>query len=282
MYVNIIDLYGVESFGSSPWDSCTTEPGLTHQGNDGDHTVSQDYGFNGRWVAVENDSGSRVYVYGHNDSDALDIALETPVALPHNLVKDNLEGELAAPAPHYLFGWRYTVDEEDSDPAKQDEYHWSDGEVYDLGTGYGPNWSDKPPPVEALGRLICSYLANATEVEVEDEPDGSGTRVSINGLAFVAPRLVLGEFTTRTVRAMVAWLTRDDYEYDSGVNDPFTNNTRNPPVERIFFTVHNGFWCWFAKALLAYGYYHFVVRSNRDESITFYSDGLTCSGPVTS
>ena len=280
--MNLIDLYGSPPpGGASPWDILTTEPGLTYKADDGiDHTVAQDFGpRDGRWVAVESDTSDRVYVYGHPESEALDVALETPIARDGRWVTgDNLDGDVAAPAPHYEFGWRYLVPDEDIDAERLEEgaYHISDdGSVYDLGTGYGPVWVDHVPPVGAIARLICAFLAHETEVEVEDR--GAGTDVRIGALSFTAPRLVLGEHTPRTIKALITHLTDEVHEFDSVDHYPSPDRAKYPPVWRILYPVYDGFWVWFRRALAAYGFDDFSCRSNSD-CLTFYSDGATCSG----
>jgi len=277
--MNLIDLYGDAAAGNSPWDRLTTEPGLTYTSCDGrDNTVAQDFGpRDGRWVAVANDTGGRVYVFGYPDDEALDVALETPIARMMSTVKgDNLDGDVAAPAPHYEFGWRYLVAAEDQEPDREGDYYTSgDGSVYDLDTGYGPVWADHVPPAGAIARLICAFLAHETEVEVEDR--GVGTDVRIGGLSFTAPRLVLGEHTPRTIAALIAHLTDEVHVFDSVDHYPSPDRAKYPPVWRIFYPVYDGFWVWFRRALAAYGFDDFVVRSN-STILTFYSDGATCSG----
>lgn len=279
--MNLIDLYGDAAIGSSPWDRLTTEPGLTYVDDDGMvHTVAQDLGpRERRWVAVESDTGGRVYIYGHTDGDALDVALKTPVARMMSVVTgDNLDGDVAAPAPHYEFGWRYLVADEDREEDREDDYHISgDGDAYDRDSGYGPVWVDKVPPAGAIARLICSFLAHAREVEVEDLPHDKGTRVCINGLEFTAPKLVLGEYTPRTISALITHLTDEVYEFNSVDHYPQPDRAKYPPVWRIMYPVYEGFWAWFRRALSAYGFDDFVVRSNI-HCLTSYSDGATCSG----
>lgn len=276
--MNLIDLYGDAAIGSSPWDRLTTEPGLTYAGDDGMvHTVAQDLGpRERRWVAVESDTGGRVYIYGHMEGDALDVALETPVARTMRVTGDNLDGDVAAPVPHYEFGWRYLVADEDREADREEDYHTSgDGDVYDLDSGYGPIWVDHAPPAGAVARVICSFLAHATEVEVEDF--GKGTEVRIGSLSFTAPRLILGEHTHRTISALIANLTAEVYEFDSADHYPSPDRAKYPPVWRIMYPVYYGFWSWFRRALTAYGFDDFVVRANATH-LTFYSDGATCSG----
>lgn len=258
--MNLIDLYGDAAAGNSPWDRLTTEPGLTYVGDDGmGHTVAQDFGpREGRWVAEESVTGNHVYIYGHPYDEALDVALKTPVARMMSVVTgDNLDGDVAAPVPHYEFGWRYLVADEDREEDREDDYHISgDGDAYDLDTGYGPVLGDEVPPAGAIARLICSYLAHETEVEVEDL--GKGTDVRIGSLSFTAPRLILGEYIPRTISALIAHLTADVYEFDSADHYPQPDRAKYPPVWRVLHPVHDGFWSWFHRALAAYGFDDFV------------------------
>lgn len=273
MNLNLVAMYGA-SAGNSPWDGLTADPRLTFVDDEGSrHTVAQDFGpHDGWWTSGQNDTGGRVYVYGYPHEDAIDVALKTPVARGGCWVTgDILDGDVA-PAPHYEFGRSYLVADEDREADR--EYHTTttDGSVYDLNTGYGPVWADHHPPAGALACLICAYLAHEMEVEIEDL--GQGTAVRIGGLKFTAPRLHLGEHTVQTVGALIARLTAEVHEFDSV--DHYPHRAKYPPVWLLLHPTY-GFWAWFRRALAAYGFDDFVVRSTSN-TLTFYSDGTTCSG----
>lgn len=260
------------------WRALGTRPLLSVDVDGRRHTVSRNAGLReGRLAALDSDTGNRVYVVGHeSDSDALDVALATPV------VRSNYRRFPEAPAlfldaddgsdpPTSTFGRRYEADGDDLAEKDFDELHWVDATqaYYDLDTGYGPTWArNAVPPVEAIAGLIAAYMQGGLdEIDIEARP--GHTVITIGALSIKAPPFRFGS-GAESIPTLVARMTIDKFECEFLAE----------PKAAAYAVGYNsaGFWHWFARAALAAGLRALFVSERNPDTLTLRLDSRCCSG----
>lgn len=239
------------------------------------HTIARDFGpRDGRLVALDSDTDDRVYVIGHADDDALDVALATPFARsnyralpwsPPNFV----DADDGSDAPTTAFGRTYEVDQGDLDGGDEDSWHCAgDGVWYNLDSGYGPVWvRNAAPPVEAIAGLIAAYMHNKTEVDIEARPDH--TIITIGALSIKAPPFRFGS-GAESIPTLVARTTMDKFECEFLAE----------PKAAAYALGYNsaGFWYWFSRCALSAGLRALYVSERDPDTLTLRLDPRCASG----
>lgn len=260
------------------WRRLGVRPLLTVDVDGLRHTISRDFApRDGRLVAFDSDTSSRVYVLGHPDDDALDVALATPVARPNcrvypwsaALLVDTDDG---SDAPTITFGRTYEADGDELAKKELDEFHWVDEtqSYYDLDSGYGPaRVRNAVPPIEAIAGLIAAYMHGETEVDIEARPGYA--EITIGALVIKAPPFRFGS-GAESIPTLVARMsmTADKFEVEFLVE----------PKAAAYALGYNsaGFWHWFARAALAAGLRALFVSGSNPDTLTLLLDSRCCSG----
>lgn len=258
------------------WRRLGVRPLLTVDTNGLRHTIARDFGpRDGRLVALDSDTSSRVYVLGHADDDALDVALGTPVTRsnyrafpwsPPNFV----DADDGSDTPTITFGRTYEADGDMLAEKDLDELYWCDETqaYYNLDSGYGPVWvRNAVPPIEAIAGLIAAAMAGETEVDIEARPDH--TIITIGALSIKAPPFRFGS-GAESIPTLVARTTMDKFECEFLAE----------PKAAAYALGYNsaGFWYWFAKAALSAGLRALFVSGSNPDTLTLRLDSRCCSG----
>ena len=240
------------------------------------HTISRDFGpRDGRLIALDSDMSNRVYVLGHTDDDALDVALATPVARsnyrafpwsPPNFV----DADDGSDAQTTTFGRYYEADQAELIEKDLDEFHWVDETqaYYDLDTGYGPVFvRNVVPPVEAIAGLIAAYMHGETEIDIEARPGYS--IIAVGSLSIKAPPLRVG-LGVESISTIVARMTANDFAVEFLAE----------PKAAAYALGYNsaGFWHWFARCALSAGLRALFVSGSKPDTLTLLLDPRCSSG----
>lgn len=274
--IPLIDWHPPTHETEDKWRGLGVRPLLTVDVDGLRHTISRDFGpRDGRLVALDSDTSSRVYVLGHPDDDALDVALATPVARPNcrvypwsaALLVDTDDG---SDAPTITFGKTYEVDVAFLTDEDLDALHWCDEtqSYYNLDSGYGPAWvRNAVPPIEAIAGLIAAYMHGETEVDIEARPGYA--EITIGALVIKAPPLRFGS-GAESVSTLVARMTANDFALEFLAE----------PKAAAYALGYNsaGFWYWFAKAALAAGLRALFVSGSNPDTLTLRLDSRCSSG----
>lgn len=274
--INLLDWHSPTPETEDKWLRLGVRPLLSVEVGGLRHTVSRDFGLReGRLAALDSDTSSRVYVLGHTDDDALDVALATPIprsnyraypGAPPNFV----DADDGSDAPTTTFGRTYEADQVDLAEKDFDEFHWVDETqaYYDLDSGYGPTWvRNAVPPIEAIAGLIAAYMHGETEVDIEARP--GHTVITIGALVVKAPPLRFGS-GAESISTLVARMTADKFECEFLAE----------PKSAAYALGYNsaGFWYWFARAALAAGLRALFVSGSNPDTLTLRLDSRCSSG----
>ena len=274
--IDLLDWHPPTHETEDKWRRLGVRPLLTVDVDGLRHTISRDFGpRDGRLVALDSDTSSRVYVLGHPEDDALDVALATPFARsnyralpwsPPNFV----DADDGSDAPTITFGKTYEAGDDELAEKDLDELHWVDEtqSYYNLDSGYGPVWVRNPvPPIEAIAGLIAAYMHGETEVDIEARP--GYTVITIGALVIKAPPFRFGS-GAESIPTLVARMTADKYELEFLAE----------PKAAAYALGYNsaGFWYWFAKAALAAGLRALFVSGSNPDTLTLLLDPRCSSG----
>lgn len=274
--INLLDWHPSTHETDNKWRRLGVRPLLTVDVDGLRHTISRDFGpRDGRLVALDSDTSSRVFVLGHADDDALDVALGTPFARsnyralpwsPPNFV----DADDGSDAPTITFGRTYEADVDGLTDEDLDELHWVDEtqSYYNLDSGYGPVWvHNAVPPIEAIAGLIAAYMHGETEIDIEARPGHSV--ITIGALVVKAPPLRFGS-GAESVSTLVARMTVDKFEVEFLAE----------PKDAAYALGYNsaGFWHWFARAALAAGLRALFVSGSNPDTLTLRLDSRCSSG----
>lgn len=274
--IDLLDWHPPTHETEDKWRRLGVRPLLTVDVDGLRHTISRDFGpRDGRLVALDSDTSSRVYVLGHPDDDALDVALGTPVARsnyralpwsPPNFV----DADDGSDAPTITFGKTYEAGDDELAEKDLDELHWVDEtqSYYNLDSGYGPVFVTNPvPPLEAIAGLIAASMAGESEIDIEALPGYS--IIAVGSLSIKAPPLRFGS-GAESIPTLVARMT---------VNN-FTCEFLEEPKSAAYALGYNsaGFWHWFARAALAAGLRALFVSERNPYTLTLRLDSRCCSG----
>lgn len=273
--IDLLDWHPPTPETEDRWRRLGVRPLLTVDVDGLRHTISRDFGLrDGRLVALDSDTSSRVYVLGHPDDDALDVALGTPVArsnyrafpwAPPDPADPDDGSESSRP-----FGRTYEADDDMLAEKDLDELYWCDDtqSYYNLDSGHGPAWvRNAVPPIEAIAGLIAAYMHGETEVDIEARPGYA--EITIGALVIKAPPLRFGS-SGESIPTLVAWMTADKYELEFLAE----------PTDAAYAVGYNsaGFWHWFARAALAAGLRALFVSGSNPDTLTLRLDSRCCSG----
>ncbi len=257
------------------WRTLGTRPLLTVEADGLRHTISRDAGLReGRLVALDANTDDRVYVIGHAEDDALDVALATPIARtayrPYAWSPPTfIDADDRFQPPTRDFGNPYEAD--DALVEKDfDDLLWVDAtqKYYDLDTGYGPVWVRNPvPPIEAIAGLLAAAMAGESEVDIEEMPDYA--LITIGPLSIKAPPLCFGP-SGESISTIVARLTHDVIEMT------FLEDPQSAAHAIGFNSV--GFWHWFARVALSHGLRALFVSERNPDTLTLRLDSRCSSG----
>jgi len=274
--INLLDWHPSTHETEDRWRRLGVRPLLTVDVDGLRHTVSRDFGpRDGRLVALDSDTSSRVYVLGHPDDDALDVALAAPFersnyrAFPwaDPLSVDTDDG---SDAPTTTFGKTYEAGDDELAEKDLDELHWVDEtqSYYNLDSGYGPVWvRNAVPPIEAIAGLIAAYMHGETEVDIEARP--GHTVITIGALVIKAPPVRFGS-GAESIPTLVARMTADKYELEFPAE----------PTSAAYAVGYNsaGFWHWFSRAAQAAGLRALFVSGSNPDTLTLLLDSRCSSG----
>lgn len=258
------------------WRRLGVRPLLTVDANGLRHTISRDFGpRDGRLVALDSDMSSRVYVLGHPEDDALDVALATPFARSNYRAfswspPNFFDADDGSDAPTITFGRTYEADGDELAKAGYDELHWVDEtqSYYNLDSGYGPVWvRNAVPPIEAVAGLIAAYMHGESEINVEAR--AGHAEITIGALVIKAPPLRVG-LGVESISTLVARLTMDKNE------ETFAD--WQAAAAHVIGCNSAGFWHWFAKAALAAGLRALFVSERNPDTLTLLLDPRCSSG----
>lgn len=274
--INLLEWHPPTPETEDKWCRLGVRPLLTVDVDGLRHTISRDFGpRDGRLIALDSDTSSRVFVLGHADDDALDVALATPFARsnyralpwsPPNFV----DADDGSEPPSRPFGKTYEADVDGLIDEDFDALHWCDDTqaYYNLDSGYGPVWvCNAAPPVEAIAGLIAAYMHGETEVDIEAHP--GHTVITIGALSVKAPPLRFGS-GAESIPTLVARLTMDKHELEFLAE----------PKSAAYAIGYNsaGFWHWFARAALAAGLRALFVSERNPDTLTLRLDPRCSSG----
>lgn len=274
--INLLDWHPPTPEAEDKWRRLGVRPLLTVDVDGLRHTISRDFGpRDGRLVALDSDMSSRVYVLGHADDDALDVALGTPVARSNYrafpwaaaLFVDTDDG---SEPPTTTFGRTYEADDDMLAEKDLDALHWVDETqaYYNLDSGYGPVWvRNAVPSIEAIAGLIAAYMHGESEIDIEARAGHSV--ITIGALIIKAPPLRFGS-GGESIPTLVARMTVDKYELEFLAE----------PKAAAYALGYNspGFWHWFARAALAAGLRALFVSERTPDTLTLRLDSRCCSG----
>lgn len=263
------------------WRGLGVRPILTVDVDGLRHTISLDVGVrDGRVSTFDSDTGSRVYVIGHEGlSDPLDVALATPVyrypyrpypwSAPEVTDPDD-EQDHEPPT----FGTRYlaTAEQIEEDVDGEALHLSDDGEWYDIDSGYGPApVRDAPPPIEACAGLITRmvHLSAREYGAIILIDNGDHTLLQVGWLEVKAPPLRFGP-SSESVRSLVSRLTREEFEVT------FLEDSTHAAYALGYNSA--GFWAWLARAALSAGLRALQVSEREPDTLYLMLDKRCCSG----